>query len=75
MLLMDKDGGNSAWSGIEILVVAPHRKINVPIVKLEVNIAGRMSTIPANQYALCVCVFCDSLHVEILPSIKLYARK
>lgn len=74
MLLMNKNCSSSTWSGVEILIVAPYSKVDIPIVEFQINIASSVRAVPANEYTFRMSVFRDSWNIEILSRIELYAR-
>ena len=75
MLFVNEYCSNGTRSGVHILVVTPYRKVDVPVVELQIHIAGRVRTVPADQDAFGMSVFRDSRDVEVLSSIELYGWK
>lgn len=49
---MHKDASDSSRTSIEILVAAPARKVDTPVVERERNISYSVSTIESNDAAL-----------------------
>lgn len=72
---MDEYCSNGTRSGVDVLVVAPYSKVDVPVVELQIHIAGGVRTVPADQNTFRVSMFRDSWDVKILSGIELYAWK
>ena len=47
--LMNKYAADGSWAGIHILIVAPDREINTPVMQVKLDIPYRMSQVPANH--------------------------
>ena len=57
MSLNYKPCANSTVDAVTILVIAPGGKVNVPVMKLKLKIAGRMSKIKTNCDTFVVSCF------------------
>ena len=75
MFLVNEKPGNGARASIDILVVAPCCKVDVPIVQLHIYIANRMGKVPSNIDAFGMRVLCDCLDVKVLAGVVLDTGK
>ena len=69
MFFIDKHRRHAARAGIDVLVVTPRCKVNIPIVEFQRNVAGRMSQIKPHHTALIVASAGDFLYVEELSRV------
>ena len=75
MTLMDECGSDRTRTGVQVFVGAPHRKIDVPIVQRERDIADHVRKIESCNDAVFPCRGCDFLDVEQLTREKIHAAK
>ena len=58
MSLVNEGARYGAGTGIEIFVGTPDRKVDVPIMQSERDVAGRMRQITSHQAATCMRCRC-----------------
>ena len=73
MALVHEAAGDRAGTGIQILVVAPHREIDPAVVQCQFNVADRVGKVDAADRALRVGEAHDLGNVERLPAAVLHA--
>lgn len=75
VLAVHKGTGDGARAGVHVLVGAPAREVNVPVVQLELDVAGGVGEVPADGDAAGVSVGGDGGNVEELTAVVLDARQ
>jgi len=71
VVLVHKDGRDSPWARIKVLVGAPASKINLPVVEFQDHIAGGVGQVKPHNAALSVTSLRDFLQVKELASVVL----
>ena len=64
MLLVDEGASDGTGPGVDVLVRAPAGKVDVPVVQLELDVAGRVGEVPADDDAALLGVGRDARDVE-----------
>jgi hypothetical protein len=75
MLLVYEESADDSWAAVHVLVIAPCREVDIPVVQLQWDVTGCMSEIPAYFYTQRLAVPCYELDVEGLSRVELYARE
>lgn len=75
MFLVNEQAGDGTGSGVAVLVRAPDRKIDVPVVQLEFNVRIRMRQIPSHDDAARLSMASDRLDLEQLSAVVLNTRQ
>ena len=75
MFLMNKHGCNCAWPSVDVLVIAPNGKIDIPFMQVELHIPCSVCQIPADEQTFCMSVFGNALDVKTLARVVLNSRK
>jgi hypothetical protein len=75
MLLVHESTGDGAGTGVHILVSTPAGKVDVPVVQLQLDVAGCVGEIPADQDSAGVGVGGDCGNVEQLAAVVLDTGK
>lgn len=75
MKIVHKESSNGTRSGVDVFVIAPNGKINVPFVKLQVHVSDSMSQVPSDQDTLGVRVGSDGFDIKVLASVILNSWK
>ena len=73
--LMDEGTGHTARTAVEVLVAAPAREVHVPVVQLQVQVAGGMREIEADIRPHPVRSLGDRRHVEGLAGVEVHAAE
>jgi hypothetical protein len=73
--LVDECSGDSAWTGVQVLVRAPDGKIDVPVVQMQFNIAGGMRQVKAHYRPDAMSDTGDRLYVERLSGVIVNAAE
>ena len=71
VLLVHKSARDRAGTGVHILVSTPASEINIPVVQFQLDIAGRVREVPADEDAAGVGVGGDGGDVEELAAVVL----
>lgn len=71
VLAVHKGTGDGARAGVHVLVGAPAREVNVPVVQLELHVAGGVGEVPADGDAAGVSVGGDGGDVQELAAVVL----
>ena len=73
MPFVDEKSRYGTWPGVHIFVITPACEIHLPVMQMEINITSCVSEIPSNQDTFRLGVSGNSLDVEVLTSVILYA--
>lgn len=71
MRITHKTPANRARAAIEVLVSAPDSEVDVPVMKLEGDVAHGVSEVPADEDAEFLGVGSDAFYVEELACVEL----
>ena len=66
MDLVNKAAGDCPRAAVQILVAAPNRKIDLPIMQMQHDVAGRVGKVPTDHAAVPLRGCGDPLQVEPL---------
>src|SRR5687768_11882215 len=69
MPLMDEDPGDAARARVQVFIRAPGREIDVPIVKLQVEISGGVCAVETDDAFFPMAGLRDRTHVERLAGV------
>src|SRR5580700_371498 len=75
MPFMNKTPCNATRTAIQIFVTAPHRKVWAPLMKFQMQIAGSVRQIKADQAASRVAQSRDARHVKCLPGPVIHSSE
>jgi hypothetical protein len=76
VLLVHKQPANRAGPGVDVLVIAPHGKVDLPRVQAQLNVPDRVRQVPRDGGdAARARVRRDGRHVEQLARVVLDARQ
>ena len=75
MFLVNKYSGGISRTTIHIFITAPGGKINLPVVKIKLNVTRRMRQVPTYSNPLATGSFGNSLHIKNLTVVIVHATE
>jgi hypothetical protein len=71
---VDEKSGNSARARVDVLVIAPDGKVDIPIMEPYIYIPHRVSKVPPNDNPVQMSVSSDGIYIKVLTCIVLNPR-